>query len=661
MSAPEEPPAASGPTTGCCRPELLRRLPPGRRGLRACLPGADAAELDAWCAAVRLAHRAGDATLAVLRAVVSPSARCVARGALVADCERLLGTLGVADAAALRALPPAALLDGWACTLFRHAAAVPSPKRWDALARTVLVPLGGGDPAALSPRVQRRRVRRAQLAAVVALRAGATGCSEAQWRAVAALLEGLPLAVYPWAGLAAVCALAPRFPAAAELAAAWGPLDHAELAAALGTTTVPHLVGAAKRQPGLDPEGRFSSHLWRVRRATLAPLDGALYAFPLDLPLALQRYALPAADARWFVELAVAVAERQALHAVADPARARAAIGAVLAHAVRTLYDRAPPVPLGGFLAPPLTRERLVDLCAHVEAASQRRAREAAYAVLPEAAARWPMFRLVQGALRAGVFAPAVPAAPPLRRLDLVRAMRRLEARDGARWQADVPPRPVREEAGLRLTQGDVERLLRAAADGPPRARVVLLLLYTTGLRAGAVARLQCGDVEGRAVWTVTEKFGRVRRVRPCAELRAAMEAYLASSPPPGTTYLFGHPLRPRTVPRHAAQQALRVLCRRAGLERRVYPHQFRRHIVTLFLQHRNSLDQAAKFLGHASVATTYRHYWWVDAAELAADLPFFGSGGDGGSALEFEQTRRRELEAEVARLRAQLRVTGTP
>ena len=115
-------------------------------------------------------------------------------------------------------------------------------------------------------------------------------------------------------------------------------------------------------------------------------------------------------------------------------------------------------------------------------------------------------------------------------------------------------------------------------------------------------------------LWTVVEKFSQVRRISPCPQLQEAMRVFvMMSQQRHASSYLFGNPLRPRSLPKHVAREVLVGLCRRAGLSRVVYPHQFRRYIVTLFLQHHNTLDQAAKFLGHASVSTTYRHYWWVE------------------------------------------------
>ena len=136
-----------------------------------------------------------------------------------------------------------------------------------------------------------------------------------------------------------------------------------------------------------------------------------------------------------------------------------------------------------------------------VEARTNRRASEAGYAVIPEGEQQEPLrvFRLVQGAIRAGVFAPAVSAGTTLRRSELFRVMQHLQDEDPMRWQARPPQRKVRDDASLRLTHRDVDLLLKASALSTTswRARVILLLLYTTGIRAGALARMRLSNVWG--------------------------------------------------------------------------------------------------------------------------------------------------------------------
>lgn len=603
--------------------------------------------------------------------------RCT-RSRAVQDVGEVAVRLDVGTVDRLVAMPLCAFESAWVSAVFDLTL---SPKRWECvlhLLQTVRPDLPRGR---LTTRIRGNRVPREQLDVVVALFAGTTGCSPGQWRCVRRVLEILALPSYTAPRLREVCQLAPRMP---EQVGTLQPLDHRGLLALLGLDPagrLPTYLDAAKRQPALDPDGHYSSHLCRVSTATMSLANGALWGFPLDLPVALEQYGVPREDAQRLALLADAIA---AARASVVPGRrlqerTRADVGAQVACIARTLYDRQPAVSIGGLLAPPVTLERLTSLAAHVEARHNQRIQEAGRAGEPDAGPRYPVFSLLRGALRAGVFAPSIPPHEVLRPQALRRAMEDLEARDPTRWRARPPERPASDCTGL--TQDEVDAMLQAAQGLRARHRVVLLLLYTTGLRAGAIAHMRLENVWDdrhgvvRQTWAILEKFSSHRRIVPCAELREAMHRYVTREHHRSCRYLFGSVLRPQNLPRSLARNLLGVICRRAGL-RHVGPHAFRRYIVTLFMRHKNSLDQAAKFLGHSNASITYKHYWRTDTERLAQDIPFFcaadGSGGVGGgpkgggedaattgistgAALEFEQSRRLELEAEVQALRLQL------
>lgn len=173
----------------------------------------------------------------------------------------------------------------------------------------------------------------------------------------------------------------------------------------------------------------------------------------------------------------------------------------------------------------------------------------------------------------------------------------------------------------------------------------------------------------GDHCWTVTEKFSERRHVRPCAELRTAMRRYvveegeerrrkcLFGSSQDHHHFLFSDPWTPERRPRHVVASMLRTLCRRAGV-RQIHPHEFRRHLVSLFVRHGNSVDQAAKFLGHRNSATTYKHYWLVDADGLADNIPFLRILDGGGVApipWREEKEEEEQLRMQIAALEGRL------
>lgn len=54
---------------------------------------------------------------------------------------------------------------------------------------------------------------------------------------------------------------------------------------------------------------------------------------------------------------------------------------------------------------------------------------------------------------------------------------------------------------------------------------------------------------------------------------------------------------------------AIRQIAKRAGIERRVYPHVFRKTVATNMVKRGASEDAAGEYLGHAPKSVTGRHY----------------------------------------------------
>lgn len=597
------------------------------------------------------------------------------------DLRRVLEAAGVADVAAFQGLDDAARLR--LCT----ECPLVTRLRGGRLAHLLRL-LTHGRPALLA-RVRARgdfhpdRIPRAHLDGY--LGRVLPGVSPEQRAVVLALLLALPLEVYQRARLREVCDVAARLPPLADLAA----LDHAELRAVTGSPLVRGgYLRWAKRQPALDPGGRFASHLHQASRATMDAVPG-LWRFPVLLARGLERHCdlrCPTArdDARRAVDLAEAIAAAREA-ALFGRGRLRERLREAVAHdvvvLVSCLHDAAPPRYLGDVLPTPCTLAHIVDLAAHVQARLFARLRATPPREVAAGYVHDAVTRLLRGAIRNGVFEPAVRCGEAIRGRDLRARMRALEAEDPRRWRSEPPPRAERVPEGG-LTEDDVGRLLEASRRLGPRHELIVLLLCTTGLRARAVAEIQRRDVwdaeagRVRPSWSVLEKFSQRRHLQPCAELRDAMARYLSTTAAAADGYIFARPLAPpgRPPARSLARAVLETVCRRAGLPR-VNPHRFRSYIVHVFLRNRNTLDHAAKFLGHRSASVTFKHYWHPDLEDLTRGVRFLpaaptsgerpaavaddGSAASTLSALEWEMQRRRELETENGRLRRRLAVLG--
>lgn len=180
------------------------------------------------------------------------------------------------------------------------------------------------------------------------------------------------------------------------------------------------------------------------------------------------------------------------------------------------------------------------------------------------------------------------------------------------------------------LSEAEVERLIDTVAGSGPlqrRDRLVLELLYGTGIRASELTGLGLGDLDTDQ-WTalVTGK-GSKQRVVPLG--RMAVEAVERWLEPGG---------RPELVPRRwsrrsdsdalvlntrggrLSRQGVWNILRRygdiSGLGERVSPHVLRHSCATHMLEHGADLRVVQELLGHASIATT-QVYTRVSAGHL--------------------------------------------
>jgi hypothetical protein len=82
----------------------------------------------------------------------------------------------------------------------------------------------------------------------------------------------------------------------------------------------------------------------------------------------------------------------------------------------------------------------------------------------------------------------------------------------------------------------------------------------------------------------------------------------------------------------------------------RVHPHAFRHTLVGTLVSAGNSLDVIAKFLGHASAATTAQFYFTPTASQLEASLqnPFAARFQERESQKELDATDMEVANAKV-------------
>src|SRR5215469_6376381 len=166
------------------------------------------------------------------------------------------------------------------------------------------------------------------------------------------------------------------------------------------------------------------------------------------------------------------------------------------------------------------------------------------------------------------------------------------------------PRRP--ERLPVILSEEEVARLIESASTS--YHRVILMTLYGTGLRREELCRLKVADVDGqRMVFHVRQGKGhKDRDVTLSPRLLEVLRDYWKWRKP--KTYLFPsyhskrheQPISSRTV-----YYAVREAARRAGIQKKVYPHLLRHSWATHLLERGTDLRTIQIQLGHFDLEAT--------------------------------------------------------
>lgn len=180
---------------------------------------------------------------------------------------------------------------------------------------------------------------------------------------------------------------------------------------------------------------------------------------------------------------------------------------------------------------------------------------------------------------------------------------------------------PAQRSDGNKITRHDIPR--RAPKALEPRAatryvraveacqsardRLMALLPLYAGLRVSEVAGLDVDDITMSArkgSIRVVGKGTKVRTVEVNAELRPAVQAYLAVRPPTEEKALFLTRIGTRPTP-EAVDDVIAAITRAAGLDEHVTAHTLRHTFGTTLVRGGVDIVTVAELMGHASIETT--------------------------------------------------------
>lgn len=170
------------------------------------------------------------------------------------------------------------------------------------------------------------------------------------------------------------------------------------------------------------------------------------------------------------------------------------------------------------------------------------------------------------------------------------------------------------------LEQAEMERLLKAPEGSDIatlRDRAMLETLFSTGLRVSELCSLNRKNINlDKGEFAVLGKGGKLRVVFLSDRAKDALKAYANARTDMDDALFVRHDIKQNTrddlrlTPR-SIQRMIKKYAAKAGVVKKVTPHQLRHFFATDLLQGGADIRSVQAMLGHASITTTqiYTHY----------------------------------------------------
>jgi integrase/recombinase XerD len=173
---------------------------------------------------------------------------------------------------------------------------------------------------------------------------------------------------------------------------------------------------------------------------------------------------------------------------------------------------------------------------------------------------------------------------------------------------ASIRLRPMRDTLAQRiLDESAMSRLIDAAPDG--RDRVLLKLLYVSGMRVSEVCGLKWGDAMAREPGGQITVFGKGGRTRAIALKPGMWRQLLAiKRDAKATDFVFRSRHGGGALDVSQVRRIVYAAAGKAGLEQKVSPHWMRHAHASHALDRGAPVHLVQATLGHASVSTTGRY-----------------------------------------------------
>ena len=150
------------------------------------------------------------------------------------------------------------------------------------------------------------------------------------------------------------------------------------------------------------------------------------------------------------------------------------------------------------------------------------------------------------------------------------------------------------------------------------RSRALMEFMRCTAMRRGEIPQVKISDIDfatGKIV-VYGHKTNRYRTVFLDKVAIFYIRQYMSernvteTSELPLFTHLKGDITR--TLEDRGIYAVIKLIAQRAGIEKRIYPHLFRKTTATNIVKRGGSIDAAGEYLGHAPRNVTGKHYTYM-------------------------------------------------
>lgn len=167
------------------------------------------------------------------------------------------------------------------------------------------------------------------------------------------------------------------------------------------------------------------------------------------------------------------------------------------------------------------------------------------------------------------------------------------------------------------LTKKEIRTLLAACSH--EKSRLLIKMLYASGLRISECLTMKIGDLEleQKIAWVREGKGGKDRMVILSKDLIGDLNPFISGR----SGYIFEGRNGPMTA--QNAQKIIRLTAKKAGIHKAVTPHKLRHSFATHLRESGVDLRVIQELLGHANISTTeiYTHVSSEEKRKIVSPL----------------------------------------